>query len=194
MNDVTFPLLGEALILDLVNTRPHAPTGPVDLLATPAGLAAWLAAQQHRIATQPGDRAPTRSDLDAVHAVRDHAATAIDRARRGTRPPAGALRALTAAQRDAPAYRVLDWDGTGIVAHPRRSGPFGARLAAQLAESATALLTDPELLAATRQCQGQDCVLLFTATHPRRQWCSAARCGNRARVARYYQRHRHAGR
>ncbi|GAA2507323.1 hypothetical protein GCM10023100_41830 [Actinocorallia cavernae] len=25
--------------------------------------------------------------------------------------------------------------------------------------------------------------------HPRRRWCSPARCGNRARVARYYQRH-----
>lgn len=191
MSDVTFPLLGEVLILDLVNTRPHAPTGPVDLLATPGGLAAWLAAQRDRLATRPGDRAPTRSDLDAVHAVRDHAAAAIERARRGEAPPAGALRALTAAQRAAPAFRVLGWDGTGIVADLRRSGPFGTRLAAELAESATDLLTDPEQLAAVRQCQGQDCVLLFTATHPRRQWCSAKRCGNRARVARYYQRRRH---
>ncbi|MFD0515426.1 CGNR zinc finger domain-containing protein [Streptomyces aureus] len=33
-------------------------------------------------------------------------------------------------------------------------------------------------------------MLLFLPAHPRRRWCSAARCGNRARVARYYQRHK----
>ncbi|WP_433464559.1 CGNR zinc finger domain-containing protein [Spirillospora sp. CA-128828] len=30
----------------------------------------------------------------------------------------------------------------------------------------------------------------FLPGHPRRRWCSAARCGNRVRVARHYQRHR----
>ncbi|NGN66182.1 hypothetical protein G5C51_20070, partial [Streptomyces sp. A7024] len=30
-------------------------------------------------------------------------------------------------------------------------------------------------------------------SHPRRRWCSATRCGNRARVARYYERHKADG-
>ncbi|MFF4211720.1 CGNR zinc finger domain-containing protein [Streptomyces sp. NPDC001796] len=30
--------------------------------------------------------------------------------------------------------------------------------------------------------------MLFLPAHPRRRWCSAARCGNRVRVARHYQR------
>ncbi|MEU9839973.1 CGNR zinc finger domain-containing protein [Actinomadura sp. NPDC048032] len=41
-------------------------------------------------------------------------------------------------------------------------------------------------------CEADDCVLLFLPAHPRRRWCSAARCGNRVRVARHYRRHRPA--
>ncbi|WP_448701260.1 ABATE domain-containing protein, partial [Streptomyces avidinii] len=41
---VTFPLTGEPLALDLLNTE--SATG--DLVADPAGLAAWLAAQAGR--------------------------------------------------------------------------------------------------------------------------------------------------
>ncbi|MEV6134662.1 CGNR zinc finger domain-containing protein [Nocardia sp. NPDC051990] len=35
-------------------------------------------------------------------------------------------------------------------------------------------------------------VLLFLRLHPRRRWCASERCGNRVRVARYYQRHKSA--
>jgi predicted RNA-binding Zn ribbon-like protein len=40
-----------------------------------------------------------------------------------------------------------------------------------------------------RACQAPRCVLYFVKNHPRREWCSSA-CGNRARAARYYTRHR----
>jgi predicted RNA-binding Zn ribbon-like protein len=40
-----------------------------------------------------------------------------------------------------------------------------------------------------RDCQAPGCVLFFVKDHPRREWCSAA-CGNRARAARHYLRHR----
>ncbi|WP_202508514.1 ABATE domain-containing protein, partial [Streptomyces sp. SID1046] len=42
---VTFPLIGEPLALDLLNTE--AAVG--DLVADPAGLTAWLAAQAGRL-------------------------------------------------------------------------------------------------------------------------------------------------
>jgi predicted RNA-binding Zn ribbon-like protein len=86
--------------------------------------------------------------------------------------------------------RALEWDGTAVTATRRRAGSVGDWLAAQLAESAADLLTDPAKIAATHERMAHDCVLLFTATHPRRQWCSPSRCGNRARVARYYRRHK----
>jgi predicted RNA-binding Zn ribbon-like protein len=40
-----------------------------------------------------------------------------------------------------------------------------------------------------KACGGPGCVLYFVRNHPRREWCSAV-CGNRARVARHYHRHK----
>lgn len=40
-----------------------------------------------------------------------------------------------------------------------------------------------------RACLAPNCVLYFVKEHTRREWCSPS-CGNRARVARHYQRHR----
>jgi predicted RNA-binding Zn ribbon-like protein len=185
---VEFPLTGEPLALDLVNTRPLGQ----DLLATPADLAAWLAVQDGRLggAHPVSGSAPTPADLAAVHSVRDHAATAVGHARHGRRPPGAALRGLEAALHAAPAHRHLGWDGTTVTVTRRRTGPLGVRLAAELAESTVGLIADPAAVAAVRACAADDCVLLFLPAHPRRVWCSAARCGNRARVARYYERHK----
>ncbi|GAB2590149.1 CGNR zinc finger domain-containing protein [Streptomyces capparidis] len=181
------PLTGEPLALDLVNTRPRA----ADLLATPDLLSAWLALEQDRLPA-PGDLGGlTADDLAAVHAVRGHTAAALDRARRGEAPPAAALRALNDAQRAAPAVRELTWTGEVLTAVPRRFGTPGARLAAALAEAAADLLADPAVTR-VRVCEAEDCVMLFLPAHPRRRWCSPTRCGNRARVARHYQRHRGA--
>ncbi|MFB6677600.1 CGNR zinc finger domain-containing protein [Streptomyces sp. NPDC056390] len=184
------PLTGEPLALDLVNTRPTGPDGrPVDLIDTPRRLAAWLDLEAHRL---PGDfsrTTPSPDDLAAVHAVRAHIDATLRAVTDENAPPASALRALTEAQRLAPAVRELAWDGAAVTATPRRTGPLGVRLAAHLAESAADLLTDRGI-GKVRQCEAEDCVLLFLPAHPRRRWCSAARCGNRARVARYYQRHK----
>ncbi|WP_155355662.1 CGNR zinc finger domain-containing protein [Acrocarpospora macrocephala] len=181
------PLTGEPLALDLVNTRPNTPDGPVDLLATPAALGTWLALQADRLPGYPA--ALTTADVAAVHAVREHTTIAIDHLRRGQRPPASALDGLNQAQRAAPAILELGWDGTSVTAVPHRSGAVGVRLAARLAEATGELLSDPAF-ATIRTCEASDCVMLFLPAHPRRRWCSASRCGNRARVARYYQRHR----
>ncbi|MBB2742152.1 UNVERIFIED_ORG: putative RNA-binding Zn ribbon-like protein [Microbispora rosea subsp. rosea] len=192
------PLTGEPLALDLVNTRPHTPDGPVDLIATPEGLRAWLGLQADRLGgvLSEGGQVPLTDDdlaaaVDAVHEVREHAAAAIDQARRGLRPHEGALRGLNRAQRAAPAVRTLAWDGAAVTVVPRRDGPPGVRLAAVLAEAAAELLTDPAVTT-VRECAADDCAMLFLPAHPRRRWCSAERCGNRARVARHYRRHRAA--
>ncbi|MGI5161477.1 CGNR zinc finger domain-containing protein [Microbispora sp. CA-102843] len=190
------PLTGEPLALDLVNTRPRTPDGPVDLIAAVEGLRAWLGLQAGRLAgalPEGGEAQLTDDDLaaavNAVHEVREHAAAAIDQARLGLRPPEDALRGLNSAQRAAPAIRELAWDGAAVTAVPRRDGPPGARPAAALAEAVAELLTDPAVTT-VRECAADDCVMLFLPANPRRRWCSAARCGNRARVARHYRRHR----
>ncbi|WP_326673505.1 MULTISPECIES: CGNR zinc finger domain-containing protein [unclassified Streptomyces] len=187
------PLTGEPLALDLLNTLPHAAQGPpVDHLADPAGLRAWLALEGERLPGAAGEQAVTQEDVAAVRAVRAHAALAVAAARRGERPPASALRGLNEAQLAAPAVRYAEWDGTAVVVTPRRTGPLGVRVAAALAGDAAGLLADPAI-GRVRECEAADCTMLFVPAHPRRRWCSAARCGNRARVARYYQRHKADG-
>ena len=62
-------------------------------------------------------------------------------------------------------------------------------LLAQLAEAAATLLASPAI-GLVRRCEEPGCRLLFLCAHPRRRWCSPATCGNRARVARYYQLHK----
>ncbi|MEU7725617.1 CGNR zinc finger domain-containing protein [Streptomyces sp. NPDC040724] len=180
---VTFPLTGEPLALDLLNTL----TAEGDLFADPAGLADWLDAQAGRL-TPVG--AAGAAEVAAVRAVREAARPALAAARRGERPPAGALAALNAALAGAPSHRVLAWtEEGGTVAAVHRCADPAPRLAAELAEAVADLLTDPRV-GQVRECEAHDCVLLFLPAHPRRRWCVASVCGNRARVARYYARHK----
>jgi predicted RNA-binding Zn ribbon-like protein len=181
---ITGPLIGEPLALDLVNTVASPPGGEVDLLATADDLRAWLAAEQDRLDITDG-----RVDLGAVRTLRTHITRAVEAARAGTAPPPQALRAITDAQQNAPAYQELGWDGQAITVTMRRPGTATAVLLAQLAEAAATLLASPAI-GLVRRCEGPGCRMLFLPAHPRRRWCSPATCGNRARVARYYQRHK----
>ncbi|MCP2339423.1 CGNR zinc finger domain-containing protein [Actinomadura rupiterrae] len=178
--DDAAPLTGEPLALDLVNTL----TAAGDLLATPDDLRKWQQLQADRLPDAPPEDA-----LDAVRTVREHTKRALDRVREGKRPDPADLDALNDAQLAAPAIKALTWDGKALIAANRRTGPPASRLAAHLAEAATELLADPAVTK-IRQCEADDCVMLFLPAHPRRRWCSPARCGNRVRVARHYQRHK----
>ena len=91
-----------------------------------------------------------------------------------------------------------------------RSGPYGRRdgtlaralsappdcagLLAVVARDAVGLLTDAVARGRLRQCEGENCSLLYldTSRGRRRRWCSSEVCGNRERVARH--RRRTAGR
>src|SRR5580700_2099162 len=173
------PLTGEPLALDLVNTVASPPGGEVDLLESADDLRAWLAAERDRLDITDG-----QIDLSAVRAIRAHITRAVEAARASTPPPLEALHAITDAQRNAPAYQELGWNGQAITVTTRRPGNATAVLLAQLAEAAATLLASPAI-GLVRRCR-----MLFLPAHPRRRWCSPATCGNRARVARYYQLHK----
>ncbi|MFG2354159.1 CGNR zinc finger domain-containing protein [Streptomyces sp. NPDC048521] len=68
--------------------------------------------------------------------------------------------------------------------------PECAALLAVLARDAVELLTDPVARAAVRECEGDDCPLVYldTSRGRRRRWCSSEVCGNRERVARHRRR------
>lgn len=184
------PLTGELLALDLLNTLPYTAQGPCGRSAGGHGRAAGLAGPGgERLPGATGVGEATPDDLVAVRAVRAHAALAVAAARHGECPPVSALSGLNEAQLAAPAIRYAEWDGDAVAVTARRSGPLGVRVAAALAEEVAGLLADPAL-ARIRECEAEDCTMLFVPAHPRRRWCSAERCGNRARVARYYRRHK----
>lgn len=182
-------LTGEPLALDLLNTRAQTPEGELDLIATPGTFQEWLAAQAERLSPI---ETVTAADLLAIRELREHMADAVEHARHDTSPPETALNAINDAQRAAPQYKELAWDGAMATATARRAGHAHQRLLAELAEAAIELLTDPAITK-VRACEGPDCRMLFMPAHPRRRWCSPTLCGNRVRVARYYQRHKDGG-
>lgn len=183
-------LLSEPPALNLVNTRFHVPEGWVDLLEQPEERAEWLSAQAAQLGiatTQSGVR--SKEVAAAVQTVREHVATALEPARHGKRPPARALAGLNEALRAAPAVPQARWDGSAVVTRTERPGSLAARLAGGLAQAAAELLADPAIRK-VRRCDAPDCVIVFLPRNPNRRWCTPNICGNRARVARYYLRHK----
>jgi predicted RNA-binding Zn ribbon-like protein len=193
-----FPLLGEPLAVDLLNTVIAAGGGRRDLLTSPAALLAWLGAQAGRL--PPGSVAALSAGLGAgdaaagrllgrVRALRESLRPLFGAALAGAAPPAAAVGAVNAAAAAAPAAPHLEWDAPGApragLSYP--GGRPGDALLAAAAASGIALLGGADR-GRLRRCDGPGCVLLFVATNPRRRWCSAAGCGNRVRVARHYRR------
>lgn len=107
--------------------------------------------------------ASTTSDVEqAVHEVNSAAAG-------GATPPRVRLHAGSLLRDDTPPNPALALGTLAVESIDLLTGETGARL---------------------RACAAPGCVLYFVKDHPRRAWCSTA-CGNRARAARHYRRHRH---
>ncbi|WP_055565613.1 CGNR zinc finger domain-containing protein [Streptomyces atriruber] len=97
------------------------------------------------------------------------------------------VNALAAAAPPAPcAVRAAD----GTLVRVLRGEPGCAALVAAVARDAVDLLTDPAARALLRQCEGDNCPIVYldTSRGRRRRWCSSEVCGNRERVARHRRR------
>jgi predicted RNA-binding Zn ribbon-like protein len=175
--------------LALVNTRRNDVRGPVDELATPTSLRAWL--------TEHGLASDARADETALAAVRElrGAVRELLEARIEVRAPQqDAVEIVNVAAAIAPTARRLSWAEAGAPREERDClGAGGVPLArALIAADAIELVAGPahaDLLA----CAAPGCVRLLLRDHPRRQWCST-RCGDRVRAGRYYHRRREATR
>jgi len=176
----------------LMNTIWADRSGVHDALTTTGGLGAWLAA------THPGldqlDLGP--GDLDSFRALRDALRRLAALVTGDTRPAAAsattgipqAVADVNHAAAQAPTWPQLAYDAGDL--HPVTGGDAtpARRALSSIAHQAIGLFTGQDGIT-LRACHAPGCVLYFTRDHPRRQWCSAA-CGNRARAARHYQRHR----
>lgn len=183
-------LLGEPTPVNLVNTRILLHEEWVDLLDHPAERAEWVGVEAARLGVPLSAREAGGTQVAAaLRTVRGHVAAALEPARLGNRPPAKALAGINEALRTAPALRQVRWDGSVVAAPVERSGTAAARLAAAFAEASVELLADP-VVRRVRRCDAPTCMVVFLARNPKRRWCTPTICGNRARVARYYLRHR----
>jgi predicted RNA-binding Zn ribbon-like protein len=202
--ETSAPFLGEPLPVELMNTIWADRDGVHDSLADPDEALAWLLAVASRIErpidddlalVQAGDRAPIARSLRRLRdALRRLAAGATRDDRPAAASPTRDIEAA-AAELNRAAAAAPRWSAIELAegANPRRvtrsAKPAPEAAISQIADAAITLLTGPER-EALRACHAPGCVLYFVKQHPRREWCSAA-CGNRARVARHYQRHSH---
>jgi predicted RNA-binding Zn ribbon-like protein len=203
--DTSAPLLGEPLPVELMNTIWADRDGVHDALREPAETAAWLRAIAPRLdlPVAPDLSALIPRDLDQLaqrlrtlrNALRRLAAEATNDPRpaaaSATHELDDALAAVNEAAGAVPRWSALTWTpGERPERQTRTSGPATAAALSAIAEEAIAMFGQDKPLE-LRACQAPGCVLYFLKDHPRREWCSPT-CGNRARAARHYQRHRRA--
>ncbi|SFQ42142.1 Conserved protein containing a Zn-ribbon-like motif, possibly RNA-binding [Amycolatopsis arida] len=173
--------------LDLVNTLRDRERGGRELLTGPAALAEWLA-----VAGLVGGRAgATEEQVVAARELREAVDRVVRSTASGQRPRPADVRRLNttagAARPPAPQLRITA-DGIPRRVTPAPDDPVAAALA-MLAVDAIELAADGT---AVRVCAAEDCGLRFADTSPQRnrQWCSMARCGNRAKARAHYARRR----
>ncbi|MFF5253633.1 CGNR zinc finger domain-containing protein [Streptomyces leeuwenhoekii] len=112
------------------------------------------------------------------------------RAAPGTEPHDRALARVNDTARAAPpAPRAVRGDD-GTLIRQLAQPPEPAALLGAIARDAVDLLTDPVARAGLRQCEGDNCPIVYldTSRGRRRRWCSSEICGNRERVARHRRR------
>ncbi|MDN5925434.1 MAG: ABATE domain-containing protein, partial [Xanthomonadales bacterium] len=136
-----FPLLGEPLSLDLINTRVCRNDSIVDLLDSPAALNTWLHAQAKRL----NWGGPANSaDWRAVHALRT-AITELFRARREHNRPATMAVTTVNQAVSAPSARMrLVWTGLEPRLAPLSIRLRRSALLGKLAADAITVLTGPQ--------------------------------------------------
>ncbi|MCX5246359.1 ABATE domain-containing protein [Streptomyces sp. NBC_00201] len=88
-----------------------------------------------------------------------------------------------------PAPRAVRGEDGSLV-RELEGAPQCAALLGAIARDAVELLTDPVARAGLRQCEGDNCPIVYvdSSRGRRRRWCSSEVCGNRERVARHRRR------
>jgi predicted RNA-binding Zn ribbon-like protein len=192
-----FPVANLAC-LDLVNTEPMVGGERVDLLKTFPDLVTWLRAAG--ILAPAEARAALRrwtgtvqaaSTLADVKALRSALRSMAERMASGKAAGDDAIAAINRVLARRPAYLQVVRDGSAFVTRVQPLASSARHLIVPVAESAAWLLEhgDPSLV---RQCEGDECVLVFydTTKNKRRRWCSMDLCGSRSKSAAYYRRTR----
>ena len=193
--------VAEPLAVELMNTIRLGSDGAVqDALVDPAGAAEWMTLLADRVCHETGEPLPAQQDSEAAwaslrdlrDALRRLAADVTDDPRPPARPMTRDI-AVAILNEAARGRNQLEWPPSddGPSRRFRADGGPAELLTALIAQQAVELLGGAERHR-LRACLAPNCLLFFYREHSRREWCSAV-CGNRARVARHYQRHHDGG-
>lgn len=196
-----FHFVADELCLDFINTEAVQQDDRVDLLGSFDDLMIWYAeagvvdAVQAKALTrraQAGSGDGGGRALREARQFRRMLREMVERLSDGrTNVPQATLDHLNRSLRAREGYSeiVRTKDGYDMRFRPRLDEP--AHLLVAIAESAARLLSEGDL-SLLRKCQNPRCILYFydTTKNHRRRWCSMAGCGNRAKVAAFYQRNR----
>jgi predicted RNA-binding Zn ribbon-like protein len=193
--ETTAPRYGEPLPVELMNTIWADRAGIHDAFDDPADATAWLRAIAPRTALVVPATTLRGSLISQLRVLRDGlrrlaAETTADpreHAASDTRDLTAAVNAVNTAAAATPSWPALTWTHTHTPArHLTSAGNPTSALVALIAQDAIEFFAS-QRRDQLRACLAPGCVLYFVKNHPRREWCSAS-CGNRARVARHYQR------
>ena len=193
-----FDLSGGHVALDFANSMGGSRAHPEEHLFGYADLVGW--AEQAGAVDRPLARrlsaAAGRRPQDAAKVfrraidLREAIFRAFDARAAGRRPPAAAVDTIDREARVAAAHRGIRsrdgelgyaWDDDGAL--DRAIWPM-ALAASEL------LLSDAEPI--VKECSSETCDWLFIdrSRNRSRRWCDMRDCGNRAKVRRFYERHR----
>lgn len=194
-------LLGEPLAVELMNTVRTSRGDVQDALSDDAGAVGWLSAIGDRLEVESGAAVdPAELSGGGVNEIAGRLRALRDALRRlaaeTTHDPRRPVTSAIPVRQDAintlnalaPAWPELRWPTGGEPARAFRTTGSSGELAVSLIAHQGVELFAGTQRGRLRACLAPGCLLYFLKQHPRREWCSAG-CGNRARVARHYQRH-----
>jgi predicted RNA-binding Zn ribbon-like protein len=163
----------------------------VDLLPAEPDLARWLEAEQGWLGPVPPGDAPA---LAAVRELRGAIRSLLTATVAGTDLPEDEAAVVNRFSAGGAWYRRLDLSQPGgpRAVYEGVGGDRARQVLATIAGAAIDLLTGPDRQR-IKLCRAPSCGMFFLAGKRGQQWCSVP-CGNRARVARHYERSRLAER
>ena len=197
LNWIKFPLVGNHLSLDFVNTKIAENGVPKDLLVGPADVAAWAVAvklldlPRAKKLAKLWQEAESRDEFEKVLRFRKVLHALVEAIARSESVTPLTLREINAQLRELNGYTEVLPSNEGFTKRFVLEIHAPSQLLGPVAEAASNLLCygNP---AYVKKCENPACVLYFydgTKNHSRR-WCSMKACGNRTKVAAFYQRQR----
>lgn len=199
MNEARQPFLfvGNHLALDFVNTQMIVKGTPTDLLESFEDLVSWvveaklLSKSEAESIGAELDREETISLLEQAKRLRTTLRLLAERIATRKAVPDSVIAVLNEILSLRPGYPQLVRTKKGFERHFHSPTAQPQTLLVPIAEAASDLLCLIDF-ALIKKCANAACILYFydTTKNHRRNWCSMQLCGNRMKVAAFFQRKR----